>query len=129
MPMKVAVLGSRDFKTKDEIRRRLAAYAQRRGLAEIVSGGAAGADRLGEALAVELGLPVRVFSADWKAFGRAAGPKRNQEIAAYADVCFAFINKPLNHSRGTASVVAAFKKAGKAAFVYEIDESSPAEVV
>ena len=124
MTVKVAVLGSRNFKTKEEIRQRLAAYAQRREIAEIVSGGAPGADRLGEKIAAELGVPVRVFAADWKAFGRGAGPKRNKEIAAYADICFAFINKPLNQSRGTASVVAAFKKAGKAAFVYERKEDA-----
>ena len=43
------------------------------GITEIVSGGARGADRLGEAWANRNGIPVVRFLADWDHFGRAAG--------------------------------------------------------
>lgn len=52
---------------------------------EIVSGGARGADRAGEVLAKSLGLPVRVFPADWDAYGKRAGHLRNEQMAKYAD--------------------------------------------
>ena len=57
---------------------------------EIVSGGARGADALGERYARERGRSLKVFPADWKKWGAAAGPIRNAEMAAYADALIAF---------------------------------------
>lgn len=39
-----------------------------------------GADAITDTIAVELGLVVRRYQANWKKFGRVAGPKRNQEM-------------------------------------------------
>jgi hypothetical protein len=52
---------------------------------EIVSGGAKGVDRSGEAFADGMGIPVKKFEADWDAHGSAAGPIRNKQMAEYAD--------------------------------------------
>ena len=57
---------------------------------EIVSGGARGADALGERYARERGYALKVFPADWKKWGRAAGPIRNRQMADYADALIAF---------------------------------------
>ena len=57
---------------------------------EIVSGGARGADALGERYARERGHALKVFPADWKKWGRAAGPIRNGQMADYADALIAF---------------------------------------
>jgi len=57
---------------------------------EIVSGGARGADKLGERFANEHNIPVKLFQADWGTYGHGAGPVRNQEMADYADVLVAF---------------------------------------
>ena len=57
---------------------------------EIVSGGARGADALGEQYARERGYALKVFPADWKQWGAAAGPIRNGQMAAYADALIAF---------------------------------------
>lgn len=54
-------------------------------VAEIVSGGADGVDKIAEAYAAEHDIPVERFEADWDALGDMAGPKRNSEMAAYAD--------------------------------------------
>lgn len=50
---------------------------------EIVSGHCQGADMLGEKYAEEHGFPVKVFPADWKKYGRAAGPIRNKQMIEY----------------------------------------------
>jgi len=48
--------------------------------------------------------------ADWDKYGKAAGPRRNREMAqAGADLCLAF---PLGESRGTWNCVNECKKAG-----------------
>lgn len=86
---------------------------------EVVSGGAPGADRLGERWARGRGLPVRVFPADWKAEGRSAGPRRNGRMAAYADAVVAL---PRGESRGTRDMVAQARAKGLSVFVVEVPE-------
>lgn len=44
-----------------------------------------GADALACEYARARGLALRVFPAQWAYFGKAAGPMRNEEMAAYAD--------------------------------------------
>lgn len=51
---------------------------------EVVSGGARGADRLGEELARNYGMKLTMFPADWSSFGKRAGVIRNQQMADYA---------------------------------------------
>lgn len=50
---------------------------------EIVEGGARGADSLAKKYAIERKYPVKEFPADWKQYGKAAGPKRNEEMHQY----------------------------------------------
>lgn len=52
--------------------------------AEIVSGGAKGADQLGEQFAAEFGIPVKRFIPDWEGKGKGAGFIRNGDMAVYA---------------------------------------------
>ena len=75
---------------------------------EIVSGGAKGADSLGERFADEFGGSVKVFPADWANQGKSAGPRRNEEMAKYADGLIAFDTG----GRGTAGMIKLAKKAG-----------------
>lgn len=51
----------------------------------VVSGGAPGVDALGEQWAKSAGVPVVKFPADWRTYGKAAGPIRNEQMAKYAD--------------------------------------------
>src|SRR5580700_2449120 len=54
-------------------------------VSEIVTGGARGVDTLAFDWSHRVGLGwPRVFPADWKKHGRAAGPLRNEAMAAYA---------------------------------------------
>ena len=54
---------------------------------EIVSGGARGGDRIGEEYSKSRGYGLRVFRADWNAYGRAAGPIRNSKMVEYISKC------------------------------------------
>ena len=66
------------------------------------------------------GFQVEARSADWKAYGRAAGPIRNQEmINAGADLCIGF---PKGRSVGTRDCIRRAKKAEIRTLVYEYGE-------
>lgn len=54
-------------------------------VAEVVSGGADGVDAIGEEYAAKRDIDIKRFEADWDTLGDMAGPKRNSEMAAYAD--------------------------------------------
>ena len=59
-------------------------------ISEVVSGGASGADHGGEVFAKSNDIPIKVFRAEWNAYGRAAGPIRNRKMAEYADMLVLF---------------------------------------
>lgn len=113
--VRIIVAGGRDFSdyqltadTLDALLRELKAKE-----ITIVSGGCRGADALGEAYARAHGISVKRFPADWKAYGRAAGPIRNAQMAEYASqekgILLAFWN---GTSRGTASMIRLAEKKG-----------------
>ena len=56
---------------------------------EIASGAAKGADKLGEQYAKERGFKLTKFPANCNKYGKTAGPKRNQQMAQYADALIA----------------------------------------
>lgn len=69
---------------------------------EIVSGGARGADALGERYAKDRGYELRRFPADWNKYGKRAGYLRNVQMANYADALLAFWD---GKSRGTKNMI------------------------
>ncbi|MBW4622355.1 MAG: DUF2493 domain-containing protein [Cyanosarcina radialis HA8281-LM2] len=82
--LRVIVAGSRSFADYGLLSERLDFYLHRHSAVEVVSGGARGADRLGERYALSRGFPVRRFPAEWERFGRSAGFRRNRAMAVYA---------------------------------------------
>ena len=81
----------------------------------LVHGDARGADRMAEHIWSEVGEPVEAHPADWEKYGRAAGPKRNQEMLdSGVDLVLAFPG-----GRGTADMVKRARAAGKAVRVIE----------
>lgn len=84
----------------------------------VVSGGANGADQLGEKYALEWSLPVRVFNADWAKHGRAAGPIRNREMAENADALIAIWD---GRSRGTKNMIKEASKRNLKIHVHRVD--------
>lgn len=53
-------------------------------LTRIISGGARGADILGERFANEIGLEISRFIPDWDSLGKRAGYVRNETMAKFA---------------------------------------------
>lgn len=68
----------------------------------ILCGGAKGADFLGEVYANENGFKVEYFKAEWDKYGKATGPKRNEEMAKNCDYVICFWN---NKSKETKSMI------------------------
>lgn len=76
----------------------------------IVSGGAMGADALGERYARENGFEIEVYPADWENLGKKAGPIRNEQMAKVCDYVICFWDR---RSRGTLSMIAAAERYNK----------------
>lgn len=116
--MNLAIVGSRTFEDEFTIR---AAIRRWMVLAPegvtIVSGGARGADSLGEKIAKEFALPTIIHLPNWELFGRGAGFRRNMLIVRDADVVLAFF-APGPRSKGTSHTVAEAKIKGKVVHVY-----------
>jgi len=90
---KVIIAGSRSFDNYEILRHRMDYYLQhvlKTAIVNILSGGAKGADALGEKYAKERNLPVQRFLADWNTHGKSAGIIRNCEMAKIADAAVVF---------------------------------------
>jgi hypothetical protein len=75
--MRVLICGSRTWIDKAAI----AADLFELGPFEVViHGGARGADRISGEVARNLGIPVKVYKADWRRYGKRAGSIRNLEM-------------------------------------------------
>ena len=85
--MKLIIAGGRTYKLTpyDYIR-----LDRIRGVTEVISGGASGADTCGELWAQASKIPVKRFVADWDGFGKRAGMLRNRQMAEYADAVVLF---------------------------------------
>jgi hypothetical protein len=104
--LRVLACGGRDFQDYDIVRAVLGNLA---GPVVLCHGGARGADSLAGRYACERGWGLRVYRAEWKRYGKAAGARRNQRMLDdfKPDVVVAFPG-----GRGTADMVARSVKAG-----------------
>jgi YspA, cpYpsA-related SLOG family len=100
--MRVLVCGGRDFNNPAWLNITLNELSRDAGWTTIIEGGARGADRQAREWALDNGLDVQTFDADWHAHGRAAGPLRNQRMLdeGQPDLVVAFPG-----GRGTADMV------------------------
>ena len=104
--MKVAVVGSRGFNNYNKVVETLSGLK----ITEIVSGGAVGADKLGERYANENNIPTKIFIPDWEKYGKSAGFKRNTQIIEEAEFVVAFWDM---ESKGTKDSISKAEKLGK----------------
>ncbi len=86
--MKLIIAGGRDYQLSQTDYQKLDSLISR--VECVVSGGATGVDRCGEIWARKNKLPLKIFPADWKQYGRKAGPIRNKQMAEYADAVALF---------------------------------------
>lgn len=107
---KVIIAGGRDFNDYELLNKEASLFLseiENGDAVQIVSGGAKGVDAMGERFAEENSLDVIVFPADWTKYGRAAGPKRNAQMAEYATHLLSFWD---GKSKGTKSMISLAKK-------------------
>ena len=104
--VKLVIAGKRDFNDYFLLKEKVDCFIQDHNLDVeeiiIISGGASGADALGEKYAKDNNFPCKVFKADWDSYGRAAGPIRNAEMAANATHAIVFWD---GVSRGSLSMI------------------------
>jgi hypothetical protein len=104
--MKVAVIGSRSFDTRDflfSVLDTISTYEPScKHIDLIISGGAAGADKLAELYAAEKKIPLKIFLPEYEKYGRSAPLKRNLSIVQSADLVVAFWD---GESRGTKNAI------------------------
>jgi hypothetical protein len=115
-PLRVIIAGSRDFDDYELVKSTMDSLHLNIG--EIISGNARGADLLGERYANEKQITVHVFPVtheEWQK-SRAAGFRRNEKMALYADLLVAFnMGTP-----GTENMIMNMKKLGKPMYVIKI---------
>lgn len=121
--VRILVCGDRHWDNRAAIAAKLRAYANIwvgsvEGLT-IIEGGANGADTLAGEVARGLGLELEVYEAEWKKYGRAAGPIRNAAmLASGVDLVLAF-HHDLEASKGTANMVRLATRAGVPVVIVE----------
>ena len=128
--MKLAVIGSRSFNNYAWLEQCLLRSFRVADIEALISGGARGADALAARFAYCHNLPLVTLRADWETHGRKAGPIRNSEIVAQADVLVAFWD---GTSAGTRDSIAKARAAGKRVLIFplmpgelQFEESGPA---
>ena len=107
---KLAIVGSRTFNDYDKMKSFIIENFNLNEITHIVSGGARGADSLGEQFAKEYNKELIVFNAEWDKYGKSAGFKRNVDIINECDCCVAFWD---GNSKGTKHDIDLCEKAGK----------------
>jgi len=109
--MKVIIAGSRSIKDPQIVL--MAISESGFDITEVVSGGAVGVDRIGEAYARRNKIPIKHFLPDWS-LGKGAGFIRNGEMAKYADALIAVWDR---QSHGTLNMIKQSYNLGKSVFV------------
>ena len=114
--MIAAIVGSRDFNDYDKLCKFIykTCIDENYSIREIVSGGARGADKLGEQFAKNYNLSLKIYEADWQKYGRRAGFVRNVDIIKYCDICFAFWD---GESHGTKHDIELCEQYGKPCYI------------
>jgi hypothetical protein len=110
VPMKVLVCGSRDWADPMAVTERIVDLAEAYPAALVIHGGCRGADMRVEGAAIVCNLRTKVFLADWRRFGRKAGPLRNRQMLdEEPDLVIAFQR---DGSRGTQDTIDEARRRG-----------------
>lgn len=112
--MRILCCGDREWSNIEVVRKRLSSLPKD---TVIIHGACRGADYLCGMIAKDLGFSVEEFPADWRRYGRQAGPIRNRTMLDTGpDLVIAFHNN-IEKSKGTANCLL---QAGTLGIKYEI---------
>jgi len=101
--MRVLICGSRSWTDRKAIRDFLLTLPKS---SVVIEGEASGVDTIAREEAEKLGIEVLKFPADWKRYGRAAGPIRNRQmlVEGKPDIVVAF-HSDISKSKGTLNML------------------------
>lgn len=118
--MHVLVCGARDWTNSGAVRRELENLGKNSDNVSVVHGGCSGADDIAGKLSVELGMTEIRVPAEWKRYGRAAGPIRNQKMLDMYPIELVLAFHPsIENSRGTKDMVSRAKKKNVSVSVFD----------
>lgn len=100
--MKLIIAGTRDFNIYSLLKEKVLHLTKDVNITHIISGGARGADSLGERFAREHDIEIIRKPAEWDKYGKSAGFRRNSEMADEGDLLIAFWD---GKSKGTAHMI------------------------
>ena len=116
MKKNIAIVGSRSFNDYDSMKEFILNRINLNEINKIISGGAIGADKLGERFSKEvLEQRPKVYKPNWVLYGKRAGMLRNTKIIEEADIVFVFWD---GMSRGTADSIGKAKRMNKELYIY-----------
>jgi len=108
--MRLIVAGGREFNNYKFLSKKLdRILSNTKGPITIISGGALGADKLGEDYAEDNDLSIVRMPAEWDKYGKSAGYKRNKQMAEIATHCVCFWD---GESKGTKHMIDIAKAKG-----------------
>lgn len=116
--MKTIIAGSRTIQHLDFVWNVISMCPWIDDITEVVSGTCRGVDRMGEVYAKTRKWPIKRFPANWKAYGKKAGPMRNEKMARYADALIVVWD---GESKGTKNMIKEAKKYGLRIFRITIE--------
>lgn len=121
MTIRVLICGGRDFDKFHLLDKVLDEVSKNSVITAIISGGAEGADKMGEEYAYMNHIPLHRYPANWFLFGKKAGPIRNQQMIdeGKPDLVVAF---PTKNSRGTYDMIRRAEKHGIKTIVVKEEE-------
>jgi len=119
--MRLIVAGGRDIGNVPLIRREMNRAWKDIGPFEVVSGMARGVDSIAADLAIDAGIIVNEFPADWDKFGKSAGYRRNEEMAQFGTHLLAFWD---GESKGTGHMIDIAEREGVPVRIVRVDRSS-----
>ena len=119
---KIGIIGTRDKNKAEDFKKVQDKFLE---LYEdgdwIVSGGAKdGGDAFAERLSIKHQVPILIYRAKWKKYGKPAGLIRNPDIAEWSDVLIAIQDPERTKDRGTEDTIKHFLKDNDESKLYQI---------
>lgn len=108
--MKILVCGGRDYSDQRRLFRELDNLHKIERIDQVFEGGANGADAMARTWALTNDIPVQTYFADWRTYGRGAGPIRNRQMLDENPDIGLVVAFP--GGRGTADMVALARRRG-----------------
>ena len=105
--MRTIIAGSRNCTDMDQLLQAISVCGWKPTV--VISGTARGVDKLGERWASEQNILCERFPADWNAYGKSAGYKRNEQMANNAEALIALWD---GESKGTQHMIEIARRKG-----------------